>query len=71
MLNPTINNISYHIDIEYQASLHNEMENSTDPVEQATAEYLLPVRIRVSDFSRGSNVKQTVVEGYITDEQIR
>ncbi|MEK4325884.1 prepilin-type N-terminal cleavage/methylation domain-containing protein [Paenibacillus sp. FSL R7-0312] len=72
VLNPTINNVNYHIDIEYQSSLHQGMIGSSDPVEQATAEFLLPVRIKVKDSGKGGiNVKETVVEGYITDEKIR
>ncbi|WP_340026122.1 prepilin-type N-terminal cleavage/methylation domain-containing protein [Paenibacillus sp. FSL K6-1096] len=72
VLNPTINNINYHIDIEYQSSLHTGMINSSDSIEKATAEYLLPVRIRVRDSNQGTtNAKETIVEGYITDEQIR
>ncbi|CAM4278832.1 prepilin-type N-terminal cleavage/methylation domain-containing protein [Paenibacillus typhae] len=69
VLNPTINGIAYHIDIEYQAALHSKM---IDPVEAATAKYLLPVRVIVRDSGKGgANVRQTVVEGYITDETIR
>ncbi|MDF9840163.1 MULTISPECIES: prepilin-type N-terminal cleavage/methylation domain-containing protein [unclassified Paenibacillus] len=72
VLNPTINGIAYHIDIEYQAALHSQMSTSRDPVEAATAKYLLPVRVRVKDSGKGgANVRQTVVEGYITDETIR
>lgn len=72
VLNPTINNIDYHIDIEYQSALHKEMMESTDPIEQATAEYLLPVNIRVRDsLNDGEKGRETVVEGYITDEKIR
>ncbi|WP_342566541.1 prepilin-type N-terminal cleavage/methylation domain-containing protein [Paenibacillus sp. FSL R7-0345] len=72
VLNPTINGIAYHIDIEYQDVLHSQMSTSSDPVESATAKYLLPVRVRVKDSGKGgANVRQTVVEGYITDETIR
>ncbi|SEU14621.1 prepilin-type N-terminal cleavage/methylation domain-containing protein [Paenibacillus sp. NFR01] len=71
VLNPTVNNISYQIDIEYQSALHQQMKSSGDQVERATADYLLPVRVRVQDPRSGGNVKETVVEGYITDEKIR
>ncbi|WP_339220696.1 prepilin-type N-terminal cleavage/methylation domain-containing protein [Paenibacillus sp. FSL H8-0332] len=72
VLNPTINNISYQIDIEYQSTLHTGMIHSSDAVEKATAEYLLPVRVRVRDSIQvRTNAKETVVEGYITDEKIR
>lgn len=71
VLNPSINGIDYHIRIVYQRAVYNDLRTSTDPIDIATAEYLLPVEVMVSDVRDTSLVKQTVVEGYITNEEIR
>lgn len=72
VLNPTINGIQYHIDIKYQKKLDEEALKSPDVTQQVMAKYLLPVEVRVRDSGRNNNtISETVVEGYITDEEIR
>ncbi|MNI53258.1 hypothetical protein D3C73_1080830 [compost metagenome] len=71
VLNPSINGIDYHIRIVYQRDVYEELEKSSDPIDIATVKYLLPVEVMVSDVRDTSLVKQTVVEGYITNEEIR
>lgn len=72
VLNPTINGIQYHIDISYQKALDEVALDSADPIQLVMAKYLLPVKVRVRDSGRkNNNISETVVEGYITDEEIR
>lgn len=70
VLNPSINGVQYHIDIQYQKNLDDS--TSSDPTQQVMAKYLLPVNVRVRDSGRNNaKVSETIVEGYITDEEIR
>ncbi|ETT49994.1 type II secretion system protein [Paenibacillus sp. FSL P4-0338] len=72
VLNPSINGITYMINISYQAEIYNQMKISEDMIKQRSADYLIPVLITVrSPEKNGGNSAQTVVEGYITDEEIR
>ncbi|WP_042195580.1 type IV pilus modification PilV family protein [Paenibacillus camerounensis] len=72
VLNPSINGINYTINIAYQAEIYNKMKDSQDLVKQKSADYLIPVLITVkSPEKNGGNAAQTVVEGYIRNEEIR
>lgn len=81
VLNPVINNVSYQVDITYQAKLHQEMmkgktsgneDETVDIRKQEMAPYLIPVEITVTGpGGPNGNTSSTVVEGYITDEKIR
>lgn len=75
VLNPTVNQVQYHISIKYQRDAHTEMTSGQDQEQgdfnKAIAPYLLPVEIIVRDTRDTAGAKQTVIEGYITDEQIR
>lgn len=81
VLNPVINNISYQVNITYQADLHRDMlkgksivngVESSDPRKQEMAPYLIPVQVEVTGpGGPNAHTSSTVVEGYITDEKIR
>ncbi|WP_138495664.1 type IV pilus modification PilV family protein [Paenibacillus pinistramenti] len=81
VLFPTINQIHYEISIQFQRDTYNRMLNGTanseqdqagqSAIDKDIAPYLLPVQVVVRDTSDTSGAKQTVVEGYITDEKIR
>lgn len=72
VLNPLVNQIQYHITITFQRDTYRNW-NSPDSqsFKKDIAPYLLPVQVVVRDTSDTSGAKQTVVEGYITDEKIR
>ncbi|MNI91912.1 hypothetical protein D3C73_1496360 [compost metagenome] len=81
VLNPVINNVSYQVNITYQANLHQEMRNgrtsgntegTVDIRKQKMAPYLIPVEVTVTGpGGPNGHTASTVVEGYITDEKIR
>lgn len=72
VLNPSINGINYTINIAYQADLYSQMKLSEDVIKQRAADYLIPVLITVRSPEKNSgNATETVVEGYIRDEEIR
>jgi len=71
ILNPYINKVQYQISIVYQRATHNNMSTSKTDFDKDISPYLLPVEVIVWDSKDTIRAKQTVVEGYITDEKIR
>lgn len=72
VLNPTINGITYSVNIAYQADIYSQMKQSEDVIRQRAAEYLIPVLITVrSPEKNGGNAAKTAVEGYLRNEEIR
>lgn len=71
VLNPFINKIQYHIQIVYQRDTHNRMSASKTDFDKDISPYLIPVEVVVWNSKDTARTKQTVVEGYITDEKIR
>lgn len=81
ILNPTVNKVEYHINIKYQAELHQNMlkgklsesdEAALDNRKIDMAPFLIPVKVEVSgDGGPRGQAYTTVVEGYIIDEKIR
>ncbi|MNB81219.1 hypothetical protein D3C75_279930 [compost metagenome] len=68
VLNPSINGISYSINIAYQVDLYKEMKD----IKSDAANYLIPVLVTVkAPEKNGRKAAETVVEGYITNEAIR
>ncbi|WP_052421506.1 type II secretion system protein [Paenibacillus sp. FSL R7-0273] len=68
VLNPSINGISYSINIAYQEDLYKEMED----IKSDAANYLIPVLVTVkAPEKNGRKAAETIVEGYITNEAIR
>lgn len=71
VLNPTVNDIRYKINIIYQPEL---VDNpSTTPIDKsAVKDYLIPVKVEVRRVENNEQPAYNVMlEGYITDEKIR
>lgn len=71
VLNPYINKVQYQISIVYQRDMHENMSTSKTDFDKDISPYLLPVEVIVWNSADTNRAKQTVVEGYITDEEIR
>lgn len=78
VLNPTVNDIRYKINIIYQPELM-DLPTSTPtnrditPIDKsAIKDYLIPVKVEVGRVdSNGQPAYKVMLEGYITDERIR
>lgn len=72
VLHPTVNNVAYEIDIEYEADLHQQMLSTDDPQKQKMSRNLFPVKVIIRGAGGpGGHQTDSVVEGYITNEQLR
>lgn len=78
VLNPTVNDIRYKINIVYQPELVNNPSSTPTnggitPIDKsAVKDYLIPVKVEVGRVeSNGQPDYYVMLEGYITDERIR
>lgn len=78
VLNPTVNDIRYKINIVYQPELVNNPSSTPTnggitPIDKsAMKDYLIPVKVEVGRVeSNGQPDYYVMLEGYITDEKIR
>ncbi|WP_310550739.1 type IV pilus modification PilV family protein [Paenibacillus glufosinatiresistens] len=78
VLHPNVNGIEYSIDIEYQQELAEPRPSPSPGAASPNAidrsvirQYLVPVRVMVRQAENGSGRAPVVVEGYISDEEIR
>ncbi|MEC0241438.1 type II secretion system protein [Paenibacillus dokdonensis] len=70
VLHPVINNVAYEIDVEYEADLHQQM--LSDSQKQKMSKDLIPVKVVIRGAGGpGGHQTDSVVEGYITNEQLR
>ncbi|MWV46642.1 prepilin-type N-terminal cleavage/methylation domain-containing protein [Paenibacillus sp. HJL G12] len=72
VLHPTINNVAYEINVEYEADLHQQMLGSSDQQKQKMSKNLIPVKVVIRGAAGpGGHATDSAVEGYITNEELR